>query len=86
MPIDFFSFYVEQIWGSALLSVIGTGAIFAVIGVLGRMSYFLLIAMLILYFIVFGIGFVGLIIWLPLFLFSVIYFGIQVVRFLQRAD
>jgi len=84
--IDFFSFWVEQVWGSALLSVIGTAFIFAVVGVMGKMSYFLLFSLLSLYFIVFGLGFLGMAFYLPIFLFSMVYFFLQVWRFLQKTD
>lgn len=84
--VDFFSFWVEGIWGSGLLSLFGTGFIFAVIGILGRMSYFLLFSMLALYFLVFGIGFYGMVFWLPIFLFSLIYFFLQIYQFLQGSD
>ncbi len=84
MAIDFFSFWVEQVWGSALLSVIGTAFIFAVVGVLGRMSYFLLFTLLALFFVVFGLGFLGLIFYLPIILFSMVYFFTQLYEFLQN--
>ena len=84
MAIDFFSFWVEGIWGSALLSVIGTAFIFTVIGVLGRMSYFLLFTLLALFFVVFGVGFLGMVFFLPIFLFAVVYFFTQLYEFLQN--
>jgi len=86
MAIDFFTFWVGDIWGSALLSLFGTALIFSIIGVLGKMSYFLLFSLLSLYFVVFGIGFYGMLFWLPIFIFSMIYFFIQVYRFLQKTD
>ena len=84
--IEFFNFWVEGIWGGPILSLFGTAFIFAVIGVLGRMSYFLLFSLLALYFVVFGIGFFGMIFFLPIFLFAIIYFFIQIYRFTQGAD
>jgi len=86
MAIDFFSFWVGDVWGSPLLSLFGTAFIFAIIGVLGKMSYFLLFSLLALYFVVFGIGFYGMVFWLPIFLFSMIYFFLQIYRFLQKTD
>ena len=86
MAIDFFSWWVSSIWGSALLSLVGTGFIFAVIGVLGKMSYFLLFTMLGLYFLTFGVGFYGILFWLPIFLFAMIYFFLQLYKFLQKSD
>jgi len=84
MPGDFFTFWVADLWGSSLLALFGTGALFAFIGILGRMSYSLLFALLMLYFMVFGVGFFGIIIWLPMFLFSMVYFGLKVYDFLQK--
>ncbi len=84
MAIDFFSFYVEDLWGSGLLSLIGTAFIYAVIGVMGRMSYYLLFTMLGLYFLIFGVGFYGMIFWLPIMIFSMIYFFTQIYEFLQN--
>lgn len=82
----FFSYWVEELWGSALLTLFGTGFIYAVIGIMGKMSYFLLFTMLALYFVVFGIGFYGMIFWLPIFLFSMTYFFLQIYKFLQKSD
>jgi len=59
---------------------------FSIIGVLGRMSYFLLFVLLAFFFLVFGLGFLGMIFFLPIFLFSVIYFFLQIWRFLQKTD
>ena len=86
MAVDFFSFWVESLWGSALLTLFGTGFIYAVIGIMGKMSYFLLASMLMLYFLVFGLGFYGMIFWFPVFLFSMIYFFLQIYKFLQKTD
>lgn len=86
MAAEFFSFWVEEMWGSALLALVGTGMIFAIIGVLGKMSFFLLFSMLALYFLVFGLGFYGMAFWLPVFLFSMIYFFLQIYKFVQKSD
>ncbi len=84
--IDWFSFWVEQLWGSALLSVIMMALIFAIMGVLGRMSYLLLFTLLALFFVAFGTGFLGMIFFLPIFLFSIGYFFMQIYKFLQSTD
>ncbi len=86
MPIDFFSFWVEQLFGSALLSVIMMALFFAIIGVLGRMSYLLLFTLLALFFVAFGTGFLGMIFFLPIFLFSIGYFFLQIYEFIQKTD
>ena len=82
----FFEYWVNELWGSALMTLFGTGFIFAVIGIMGKMSYFLLVSMLMLYFLVFGTGFYGIAFWLPIFLFSMIYFFLQLYKFIQRTD
>ena len=82
--IDFFAFWVGEFWGSMWLALIGTGLMFAVIGVLGRMSYLLLTTLLVLYFIVFGVGFFGIIVYLPLILLSGIYFVFQLYKLFMR--
>ena len=84
--MEFFTYWVNEVWGSALLTLCGTGLIFAVIGIMGKMSYFLLFSMLSLYFLVFGLGFYGMAFWLPIFLFSMIYFFLQIYKFLQKTD
>ncbi len=86
MVIDFFSFWIEQIWGSALLATVMMALIFAIIGVLGRMSYLLLSTLLILFFMVFGLGFLGMAFYLPIFLFSAVYFFMQIYKFIQKTD
>lgn len=82
--IDFFTFWVSGLWGSAILALVGTAFIFAIIGVLGRMSYMLLGVLLALYFVVFGVNLYGVIVYLPLVLLSVIYFGFQIYKFFVR--
>ena len=86
MAGEFFSFWVEDLWGSALLALFGTGLVYAIIGIMGKMSFFLLFSMLALYFLVFGLGFYGMIFWFPVFLFSMIYFFFQLYKFVQKSD
>ena len=82
--MEFFTFWTSAIWGSGILAFFGTAFIFAVLGVIGRMSHFLLFTLLALYFVVFGVGFLGMIFWLPIFLFSMIYFFLQIYKFVQE--
>lgn len=84
MAIDFFSFWVGSVFGSSLLALIGTAFIYAVIGVMGRMSYYLLFTLLGLYFLIFGTGFYGMIFWLPIMIFSMIYFFLQIYKLTQE--
>lgn len=82
--IDFFGFWVEQVFGSALLSVVALAFIFAVIGVMGKMSQPLLFSLLALFFMVFGVGFLGVLFYLPIVLFSMVYFSLQIYEFTQN--
>lgn len=82
--IDFFTFWVYEVCGNILLSILVTAVIFAIIAMVGRMSYMLLTMLLVLFFITFGVGFLGIIVYLPLILLSGIYFGIQVYKYFTR--
>ena len=82
--MDFFNWWVGSLWGSPLMALFGTGGLLALIGVLGKMSYMLLFSLMALYFMAFGVGFYGILVWLPLFIISVIYFFLQLYKFLQR--
>ena len=82
--MSFFDFWVVSLWGSGLLALIGTAVIFSVIGLIGRMSYLLLVSLLALNFVTFGVGFFGIAVYLPVFLAAVIYFGVQLTKFLSR--
>ena len=84
MPGDFFSFWVGSLWGSPMLTLFGTGALFALIGILGKMSYQLLVCLLLLFFMTFGTGFYGPLFYIPCFLFSMVYFGIKLYDFVQK--
>ena len=82
--IDFFTFWVIDVCGGMLISLFVTAVILAIIGVLGRMSYMLLTTLLILYFVTFGVGFYGIIVYLPLMLLSATYFGFQLYKYFTR--
>lgn len=82
----FFEFWVNELWGSALLTFFGTAFIFTIIGVMGKMSIPLLTTMLLIYFLVFGTGFWGMAYWLPIFIFSLCYFVFQLYKFIQKSD
>lgn len=84
MAYDFFSLLVTQIWGNWLIATIGWGIIFSLGAVVGRVSYVLLIDLLILYFITFTIGFTGLIIYIPLLIFSVLFFFFNMIKWFRR--
>jgi hypothetical protein len=82
--IDFFTFWVSNVWGSMVLSILGTAIIFAFIGILGRMSYMLLTVLLILFAVTFSVAFGGLVVYLLLFLLSVLYLVFQIYKLVMR--
>lgn len=82
--MDWFNFLVTQIWGNYWLALVGWGAIFGLIGIVGRMSYLLLVSLLILYFISFTVGATGLIVYLPLAIISVIYMVLNFIRWVSK--
>jgi hypothetical protein len=75
---------VEDLAGSEWLATLLIGMLFVVISMFGSMSFFLTATMLAFFLTVFGILFGGIIIWLPLFLGSLIYFFLQLYKFLQE--
>jgi hypothetical protein len=81
MAIDFFTFWVTNVWGNLVLSLLGTGVIYAIIGILGRMSYMLLMVLLILYTVTFTVAFGGMVVYFLLFCISIIYMGYQIYKF-----
>lgn len=84
MAFEFFTWWVADVWGTGLMALFGTGALFAIIGILGKMSYMLLFTLLALYFLVFGVGFFGIVVWLPSMLFAVIYLFLSIYKFVQK--
>lgn len=80
----FFELFVEQIAGSAWMAVVLGGLFFAVIGMFGKMSFFLLGTLLALYLLVMGTLFGGIVVWLPIMLVSLIYLGNQIWKFTQE--
>ena len=80
----FFELFVEQICGSAWMAVVVLGLLLAVIGIFGKMSFFLLSALLALYLLIMGTLFGGLVVYLPIMLVSMIYLGIQIYKFVQE--
>jgi len=80
----FYELVVETLAGNEWMATALIGILFIVIGMFGRMSFFLLLTMLSFYLIVFGVLFGGIIVWLPLFLISLIYFFLQVYKMLQE--
>ena len=84
MVLDFFTFWVIEVCGGALMSLFVTAIILTLIGIIGKMSYMLLTTLLMLFFITFGVIFFGLIVYLPLILLSATYFGFQLYKYFTR--
>ena len=82
--IDLFTFWVIDICGSSFLSLLLTGLIFAFICIMGKMSFPLMFTMMSLYFLVFGVLLFSSIIWMPIFIFSIIYFFLQGYKLTQE--
>lgn len=59
MPFDLFYLFVETVFGSIFLSGIGIAAILFLIGMLSKMSMVLNTMIVILFLMVFSIGYVG---------------------------
>ncbi len=84
MDYSMFNLIVVQLFGNEWLALFGVGLLFALTGIVGRMSYMLLFSLLVLYFTSFGVGFFGIAVYLPLFLIAVVYFFINLNKFLTR--
>lgn len=84
--MDFFTFWVSELWGSPVIAFIALCFLYFIIGIMGRMSYMLLFSMMCLVFMVFGIGFFGMLFWFPVLLISLIYFFLQVYNLVQRSS
>lgn len=80
----FYTLLVEQLAGSIWLAVLLIGMLFLVIGLFGKMSFFLLITLMAFFLIVYGVLLGGIIVWLPIFLLSITYMMIQIYKFTQE--
>ena len=84
--MELFTFIVSELFGSSLLAYLGLGALFFIICIIGKMSYMLTFSMMALYIMTFGATFFGVLFWMPVLLFSVIYFFMQLYNFIQRSS
>lgn len=80
----FYQLFVEQLCGSAWMAVVVGGLLFTIMSIFGKMSYFLLMALMGLYLLVMGTLFGGIVVWLPVMLISLTYLGIQIYKFTQE--
>lgn len=76
-----FSFWVGNLWGNEILAFLGTLGVYSMIAIFGRVSYFMMLVLAICYFAVFGVGYFGILIYFPAFLFSLLYFWYELNRF-----
>jgi len=81
----FYTFWMS-VWGVEWLAFMGTAGIFALIGVVGRMSWFLFSVLMILYFVTFGTGFFGIVWYLPFVIFALYYFFTGLNKLISRGE
>ena len=83
--IDFMNFWVNELWGSPLLAIIGIELVYAVIMFLGRFSTVLMFPLLMISFIVFS-GLLWGALWVTFMLaFSLIYFVFSLIKVIPPA-
>ena len=80
----FFSFWVEELWGSFIAAFLGTMFLYLVICLLGRLNAITTITLLAAYVVVMGIGFLGIGFFIPIMIFSIWYLWVNVNRFANR--
>jgi len=78
--MTFFQLVVGDFFGGKLLAFFGIMALYIFIGILGRMSFMLLITMLSLYIVVFATGFLGVFAFIIMFIASGVYFFINFIK------
>jgi len=81
--LDLYHLLVEQVFGNFFLAIIMIGVVFAIICFLLRMSLFLTLEVISLFFIVMFVGYYGSAIGIFIFFFSGTYFMISLIRWMQ---
>ena len=79
--IDFMSFWVNELFGNALLALLGIELLYAIIMFLGRMSIVVMIPILALSLVIFSGILWGSWIVIVMLIFSMIYLGYGVIKF-----
>lgn len=82
--LDLYYVLVELIFGSILGSYFGLIIIFSIYGFLTRMSPYSIIFLLTIFSLVFGIGYAGAIVAVPVFIGAFLYFTYNLVQFTRR--
>jgi len=80
--IDFMSFWVNELFGNALLALLGIELLYAIIMFLGRMSIVVMIPILALSLVIFSGILWGSWIVIVMLIFSMIYLGYGVIKFI----
>ena len=80
--LNLYPLFVNYVFGSLLLAWLGIAFGLAVIGVFTRMSPLLIMTLVSLFSVAFGVGYVGAIVALPLFIISIMYFALAFANWL----
>lgn len=80
--IDFMSWWVNELWGSAILGLLGILLLYDIIMLLGRLGMMVILIVTTLAFVVFSGLLWGSWITVFVFIFSLIYFGYAVLKFI----
>ena len=83
--LDLFYLFVENVFGNLALAGLGFVVIFAVIGMVSRMSEKALIFILILFGVTFGAGYVGAAFAAPVFILALIYVSSAVINYIDKS-
>jgi len=81
---DLYYILVELIFGSIIGSFLGIAIVFILYGFLMRMSPFLILFLVGSFALVFGIGYAGALVVIPIFIFAFLYFTYNLVQFTRR--
>lgn len=83
--LDLFYLLVNGVAGGVFLSLLLWGFVLLVTGIMGRLSMQSLVVILVTYFVAVLVGYVGALVAVPLFIFSLIFMTIEILNFLGRA-
>lgn len=81
--LDFFSLFVEYVFGNLLFTIVGLTIILAVICMISRMSLLLMSAFVVLFLLCMLVGFFGGIVAVIIFAFSAIYFFMSLIPWIR---
>lgn len=84
MPFDLWYLLVENVFGNFLLTVIALTGLLFLMGVWSRMASYSIYMIAGLFLMVMGVGYLGAIAAVPLFIFTLYYFGSAVFNYLSQ--